>query len=259
MVFETLPGWNLNTSAFQISLQTFPEFAQSFVLDREIEVSEVGLAVSHAMIVQPEYFTTPLVDQWKYYVIEPNFGPHAFEVTTTIYRSTGGELVSDLIDVTTGFEKVFSTDSTVVMDKTIGYGQGWNGEPNVRIELGESVRLQKGGYLLVMSFSWEDRNVFLLRMFGRQAGTNTRAGYDQDQPGQCDYQPADDRYPVGRAYTGLGTDKWDKTAEGSVGFGTTFRPAMAKVSECVQIGQFSDTWNQGDINLALFGRSVMAD
>ena len=255
MVFETLPGRNLNTSTFQISLQTFPEFAQSFVLDREIEVSEVGLAVSHAMIVQPEYFTTPLVDQWKYYVIEPNFGPHAFDVTTTIYRSTGGELVSDLIDVTTGFEKVFSTDSTVVMDKTIGYGQGWNGEPNVRIELGEAVLLEEGGYFLVMSFSWEDRNLFTLRLFGRQAGDNIRSGYDQQNRGDCVYTPADDLYPVGRAYTGLGTTKWDKTAEGSIGFGMTFRPAMAKVSDCVKPGQFNDIWNQGDIDLTLFGRT----
>ena len=259
MVFENLPGLILNANAFQVSLQTFPELAQSLVLDRPIDVSEIRLSISHAMIVQPEYFSTPLVSQWQYYVIEPNFGPLTFDVTTTIYRSTGGELVSDFLDVTTGFEKVFSTDSTVVMDKTIGFGNGWNNQPNVSIDLGEGARLDAGAYLVNMSFSWEDRNIFTLRLFGRQAGDNMRSGYDQKNRGDCVYTPAEDMYPQGRAYTGLGTGPWDGTAEGSIGLGTTFRPAKAKVTDCVKPGQFNDIWNQGDIYLALVGRSVMAE
>ena len=254
IVFESIRLTDLNTSAFQINNQTFPEFAQSFVLDRGIDVSQVRLAVSHAMIVQPEYFTTPLVSQWKYYTIEPEFGPLDFDVTTTFYRATSSDLVSDLLDVSNGFEEVARSTSTARMEKTVGYGNGWTGDTNVSIDLGGSVRLDPGGYLVVMSFSWEDRSVFLLRMFGRQAGDNTRSGYDQDQPGECQYTPADDANPAGRAYTGLGVGTWDGTAEGSIGFGTTFRPAMAKVSDCVKPGQYQDIWNQGDVYLALFGR-----
>lgn len=254
IVFESIRLTDLNTSTFQINNQTFPEFAQSFVLDKSIDVSEVGLAVSHAMIVQPEYFTTPLVSQWKYYTTEPEFGPLSFDVTTTFYRASSGELVSDLLDVGDGFVEVARSTSTVTMEKTAGYGNGWTGDTNVAIVLEDTVRLDPGGYLIVMSFSWEDRSVFLLRMFGRQAGNNTRSGYDQDQPGECQYAPADDANPAGRAYTGLGVGKWDGTAEGSIGFGTTFRPAMAKVSDCIKPGQYQDIWNQGDVYLTLFGR-----
>ena len=257
VVFETIRTIDVNTSTFQISLQTFPEFAQSFVLERPIEVSQVRIAISHAMIVEPQYFSTPLVSQWKYYVTEPNFGPHTFDVTTAIYRSIGAEIVSDLVDVSDGFDVVARSSATVTMNATIGYN--WVGLPNVFIDLGDPVLLDPGRYIVVMSFSWEDRNVFLLRMFGRQAGENTRSGYDQDQPGRCDYFPAEDLYPESRAYTGLGSGKWDRTAAGSIGFGTTFRPAMAKVVECVQPGQFMDIWNQGDVYMALFGRPGLAE
>lgn len=254
VVFVSIPRGALNTSTFQINNQTFPEFAQSFVLDRSIDVSEVRIAVGHAMVVEPEYFTTPLVNQWKYYTTEPDFGPFEFDVTTTFYRATSGELVSDFLDVTQGFEEVMRSTSTVTMEKTLGFDWPLTVDTNVAIVLEDVVRLDPAGYLVVMSFSWEDRNVFLLRMFGRQAGSNTRLGYDQDQPGKCEYAPADDANPAGRAYTGLGVGRWDGTAQGSIGFGTTFRPAMAKVSECVSVGQFGEPWNQGDLYLVLFGR-----
>ena len=254
IVYSSIRLGDLNTSAFQVSMQTFPEFAQSFVLSQPLDVSEVQLAVSHAMIVQPSYFTTPLVDQWKHYTIEPAFGPLTFDVTTTFYEATTGELVVDLLDVTEGFDMVSSRSTRVTMEKTIGYGQGWTGEPNVRIDLGDSVRLEPGKYVVVMSFAWTDQSVFLLRLFGRQAGDNTRSGYDQDQPGDCEYTPAVDSNEQGRAYTGLGTTKWDGSAAGSIGYGTTFRPAMAKVTDCVEIGQYQDIWNQGDVYLTLYGR-----
>lgn len=254
VVFVSIPREALNTSTFQINNQTFPEFAQSFVLDRSIDVSEIRLAVGHAMIVQPEYFDAPFASQWKYYTTEPDYGPLDLDVTTAFYRVTTGELVSEFLDVTQGFDEVARSTSTVTMEKTLGFVGPLMVDTNVAIVLEDVVRLDPGGYLVVMSFSWEDRNVFLLRMFGRQAGNNTRLGYDQDRPGQCEYTPADDANPTGRAYTGLGVGRWDGTAEGSIGFGTTFRPAMAKVSECITVGQFGEPWNQGDVYLVLFGR-----
>lgn len=256
IVFESISLYDLNTSTFQVNNQTFPQFAQSFELDSTLDVTSVRLAMSMAMVVQPEYFTAPFVDQWKYYTTEPNFGPFTFDVTTTIYRTSTGELVSDLLDVTEGFDEVFRSTSTVRMDKTIGYGDGWTGETNVSIELGEAVRLDPGGHVVVMDFSWPDRTVFLLRMFGRQSGDNTRSGYDQDQPGDCEYAASDDANPTGRAYTGVGIGTWDGTADGTVGIGTRFRPAMAKVSECFSAGSYNDIWNQGDVYLVLFGRRV---
>ena len=249
---RTLSEQSRNTS-FQIALQEFPEIAQSIAVNETIEMNLLTTSVFGLNTVKPEFFSVPFNQKSKYEEAVFNFEPFDAKVSITILRSTSATLkpiLEESLDITSGFSvahqekvdvKVYSNTQSSV-----------NAPMNLEFRLGRPVVLERGNYLIIFGFEWLRLDVLTLRLWGQESGSNVGGGRSGNLDKKCTYTPTVDAYPAGSAYMGLGTRRWDGNSTTSIGFGTQFRLAAAKVSSCIVKGEWgNDIFNPGDLDLAL--------
>ena len=261
VVMETVRPEHTNTATFRVSAYDQPQIAQSFEVVWGTEVEAVQFGISYVMTVAPEnleaFFAASIPEKAKYYTTRFDYGPITFDINVDFYRSTGGDHLADMIDLSDGFELVDSMATTITVPKTQGFN--WNGKLNVEVPLGKTVVLKPDKYVTVLSFDWETPDLFQFWMIGRESGSNLRLRPDQsgEMSTKCSYSPSTDIFSSGRAYYGIGSGRgWDGTTN-KVPWGTRFRFATAKVSACTEIGvnvEPGGVWNQGDLALNLVGR-----
>ena len=254
--FRTLTNQTRNTS-FQIALQEMPEIAQSFVVSEEFDFNKVATGVYGLNTVKPEFFTVPFNQKSKYEESKFDFDPFDADVTVSIWRSdraSGAPVIEDSFDLASGFTQIFSSKVRGKVEKNSPVA---NLAPmNLELHLGRSVTLSRGVYVIVLGFQWSRLDVLTVRVWGQENGTNTVGGTSGDAVKNCTYTPTTDSYPEGRAYMGLGVQRWNGDPASSIGFGTRFRLATAKVTSCIVKGEWgNDIFNPGDLDIALIRSS----
>jgi hypothetical protein len=160
----------------------------------------------------------------------------------------GGQL-PEVIDMSTGFTEVYRE---VVTTRVIPNASPTNSAPmNTEILLSRSIALAAGSYGVVLGFRWSDLGILTVRFWGQESGTRVEGGKGGGLTKVCSYTPSADSYPEGRAYMGSGIQHWNGDPSSSVGFGSRFTPATAKVTACVVRGEWgNDIFNPGDLDLA---------
>lgn len=249
---RTLSEQSRNTS-FQIALQEFPEIAQSIAVNETIEMNLLTTSVFGLNTVKPEFFSVPFNQKSKYEEAVFNFEPFDAKVSITILRSTSTTfkpILEESLDITSGFSIVGQESVNV---RVYSNAQASANAPmNLDFRLGRPVVLERGTYLIIFGFEWSRLDVLTLRLWGQESGSNVGGGRSGNLEKTCTYTPTIDAYPAGSAYLGLGTRRWDGNPTTSIGFGTQFRLAAAKVSSCIVKGEWgNDIFNPGDLDLAL--------
>jgi hypothetical protein len=241
-----------NTS-FQIALQEMPEIAQSIVVAEAFEFNKVATSIYGLNTVKPEFFTVPFNQKSKFEEAKFSFDPFDAVVTVSVWKSNdvnGSPIVAETVDVASGFTSIFSERVKARIEQNSPISS--SAPMNLEILLGRPVTLERGSYLIVLGFEWTRLDVLTVRLWGQESGTNTAGGKSDDAVKNCTYTPIIDSYPNGKAYMGLGAGKWNGDPASSIGFGTRFRPATAKVTSCIVKGEWgNDIFNPGDLDIAL--------
>jgi hypothetical protein len=246
VVHRTLSDALRNTT-FQIALQQFPEIAQGIVLDSPISFNALQMSVFGLNTVKPEFFAVPFNQKSQYEEAKMTFDPFEAMVTVNVLRAPA---FGDAIDLSTGFESVHSERvATTIRPNTVPTASA---PMNLALQLSKKVELASGFYLIVLSFEWTNLEVLTVRLWGQESGINTAGGKGGDMTKVCTYTPTTDAYPQGRAYAGLGVRQWNGLSSSTIGFGTRFVPATAKVTACIVRGEWgNDIFNPGDLDIAL--------
>lgn len=252
VVFRTLTNATRNTS-FQIALQEMPEIAQSITLESALAFDKIAMSIFGVNTVKPQFFTVPFSEKSKYEESKFEFESFDASVAVTVLRAVTSDVLiptHDIVDVSTGFESVYSESVKVTVSKNQAIGS--SAPMNLEIPLSRTVDLVSGSYLLVFGFEWQRFDILTIRLWGQESGTNTAGGKGGDQVKICAYTPTPDAYPQGRAFSGLGLRRWNGDPSSSIGFGSRFRPATAKVTACIVKGEWgNDIFNPGDLDVAL--------
>jgi len=250
LVHRTLSNQTRNTT-FQIALQEFPEIAQGVTFEAAATFNVLQLSLYGLNTVKPEFFRVPFNQKSQYEEAVTTFEPFEATVTVSIWRATG---FPDSIDLGTGFSLVHTERVATTMASNTQVASA--ATMNVDLTLGKKIDVTAGSYLIVLGFEWKNLGVLTVRFWGQESGTNTAGGKGGDLTKNCSYVPTADAYPAGRAYAGLGIRSWNGQADSSIGFGTRFAPATAKVTACIVRGEWgNDIFNPGDLDLALLLRS----
>lgn len=246
MVHRTLSDALRNTT-FQIALQQFPELAQGIVLDSPISFNALQMSVFGLNTVKPDFFAVPFNQKSQYEESKMTFDPFEAVVTVNVLRAPA---FGDNIDLSQGFESVYSERvNTTIRPNTVPTASA---PMNLVLHLLKKVELAPGSYLIVLSFEWTNLEVLTVRLWGQESGTNSAGGKGGNLTKVCSYTPTVDAYPQGRAYAGLGVRQWNGLSSSSIGFGTRFVPATAKVTACIVRGEWgNDIFNPGDLDIAL--------
>lgn len=254
VVLRTLTNGMRNTS-FQISLQEFPEIAQGITVDVPLSFNVLQASVYGVNTVQPEFFRVPFNQKSQYERALTNFEPFDASVSVTIWRaSVGPSSLTESIDLAQGFIKVHSEN--VVSKVSPNTPSTLQAPMNLEMKLSQFVDLAPGAYVVVLGFEWKNLGILTVRLWGQESGANTVGGKGGGAVKACTYVPTPDAYSGGRAWAGLGITRWDGDPASSIGFGTKFVAATAKVTSCIVAGEWgNDIFNPGDLDLALVMRS----
>lgn len=253
VVLRTLTNQKRNTT-FQIALQEFPEIAQGIVVDAPITFNVLLASLYGLNTVQPEFFRVPFNQKSLYEKATTTFEPFDATVTVSVWRATSGVAAfTDTLDLTSGFTAVHQEAVPVTIKQ--------NPPPNmmapmsIEMKLSKSIDLAAGAYVIVLGFEWKNYGVLTIRLWGQESGTNTIGGKGGGAVKNCTYTPTQDAYPSGKAWAGLGVRRWNGDADSSIGFGSRFSLATAKVTACIVVGEWgNDIFNPGDLDIALVYR-----
>ena len=250
VVLRTLSNAARNTT-FQVSLQEFPEIAQGINVDAPLSFNVLQASVYGVNTVQPEFFRVPFNQKSQFEKASTTFEPYEASITVSIWRaSAGSSSLTESIDIAQGFSKVHS--ETVVSTVSPNNPPTLQAPMNLEMKLSRSVDLAPGAYVVVLGFEWKNFGILTVRLWGQESGTNTVGGKGGGAVKACTYTPTPDAYPAGRAWAGLGIRRWDGDPSSSIGFGTRFAAATAKVTSCIVAGEWgNDIFNPGDLDLAL--------
>jgi len=253
VVLRTLTNQKRNTT-FQIALQEFPEIAQGIVVDAPITFNVLLASLYGLNTVQPEFFRVPFNQKSLYEKATTTFEPFDATVTVSVWRSAAGAgSFTDSLDLASGFTSVHQEAVPVTIKQ--------NPPPNmmapmsIEMKLSKSIDLAAGAYVIVLGFEWKNYGVLTIRLWGQESGTNTVGGKGGGAVKNCTYTPTPDAYPSGKAWAGLGVRRWNGEPNSSVGFGSRFSLATAKVTACIVVGEWgNDIFNPGDLDIALVYR-----
>ena len=253
VVFRTLTDQKRNTT-FQISLQEFPEIAQGIVIDTPITFNVLLTSLYGLNTVQPEFFRVPFNQKSLFEKATTTFEPFDASVTVSVWRAAAGAgALTDTLDLTSGFTALHQEVVPVTIKQ--------NPPPNmmapmsIEMKLSKSIDLAAGAYVIVLGFEWKNYGVLTIRLWGQESGTNTVGGKGGGAVKNCTYTPTQDAYPSGKAWAGLGVRRWNGEPESSIGFGSRFSLATAKVTACIVVGEWgNDIFNPGDLDIALVRR-----
>jgi hypothetical protein len=235
-------------SYFGVSPTNFPELGQTFEVKKSISISRVQISptmISRAISI--DFFSG---EEYALDKVENKFSgkPIKARTTLTIYKWGGAGKPPEYFDLSQGFSQIHSQN----FKKPLAVGK-----PFV-LNLNKKVKLEKGIYFIVYGFNFPDKRIIEVRFAGQENGTNTMGGLNYDKPFDCKYKMTKDRSPGFMSYI---TDSKDrpKTGEfpGTVGFGTSFRRAVTKITECAVLGVYGNEnmiWNPGDLDLILHSR-----
>jgi hypothetical protein len=234
---------------FEINPVNFPEVGQTFQIKKSIKISQVEIrpimvsrVKSLDYFIEESYANDKVVNKWTDKPIKASS-------TVSLYKRDTSTPPGELFDLTEGFTLVHrqSFKKPIVI-----------GKPFV-LNLDKKIKLDKGVYFLVYGFQLPDKKIINIRFAAQENGSNTMGGANYDIPYTCKYKKTKDRTPGYMAYV---TDSKERPRTGdfpgSVGFGTSFRMAKAKISECHKVvgvfGGINMDWNPGDLDLILRGR-----
>jgi hypothetical protein len=253
VVLRTLSEAQRNTT-FQIALQEFPEIAQGIYVESPIAFNVVQTSLFGLNTVQPEFFRVPFNQKSLYEKSTTTFEPFDAAVIVTVWRAAGGlSAFTDSLDLSSGFTAVHQETVTTTMKQNTPVAM--RAPMNIELVLSKSVELTSGAYVVVLSFQWKNYGVLTVRLWGQESGTNTVGGKGGGAVKNCTYTPTPDAYPNGKAWAGLGVRRWNGEPDSSIGFGTRFSLATAKVTACIVVGEWgNDIFNPGDLDLALVRR-----
>lgn len=233
---------------FGVSPVYAPEIGQTFQVKKATTISRVEIRptmISRAKSI--DYF---IDEDYGLDKVENKFfdKPIKARTTLTIYKWGGTGKPPDYFDLSEGFAQIHRQN----------YKKPLNiGKPFI-LNLSKKIKLEKGIYFIVYGFNFPDKRILEVRFSGQENGSNTMGGYNYDKPFGCKYKMTKDKTPGFMVY---GTDAKDRSKTGSfpgtVGFGTSFRRSVTKVSECAVLGVFGDEnmiWNPGDLDLILHSR-----
>ena len=232
-LFQTLPLDSRN-SDFRAWPLRWPQLAQWVQIDEELSINEVVFRVGAAEVATPGWWSDN--SRWDL-VNYVDRGSLAIQAHVALWkRAEPGDPPADF-DLSSGFSLVAEASPT----KPIQLG-------TVTMKFPNTVSLTPGTYVLVIGFKTDDPDILMVFVDGQQSGNNRKDS--NGQPTQCDYTPTQDAYPSGAAYI---TSPINNSLVRGVQapFGTAFTRDKAKVIECVEIGRYSDVYNQGDLIVAL--------
>jgi len=235
-------------SFFGVNPTVAPELGQTFEVKKSTSISRVEIRPT--MISRVKSIDIFLGEDYTLDKVDNRFSdkPLKTRTTLTIYKWNGPGKPPEFFDLSQGFSEIHR--QTYKKPLVVG-------KPFV-LNLNKKVNLQKGIYFVVYGFTFSDKKIIDVRFAGQENGSNTMGGLNYDQPFDCKYKRTKDRTPGFSAYITDARDR-QKTGEfpGTVGFGTLFRRAVTKISECAALGVYGNEnmiWNPGDLDLILHSR-----
>lgn len=244
----SLPDTNTGVG-FQYGHHTWSQIGQSFVVDRAINLESLVFLV-------PAFTTTPDLDVY-YRTPEPD--NHAMEIydytaeipmrlRLSVWKSPNSIPLLNDVDTSRDLRLVHTqaTEHVIVA-----------GVP-VEISASSPLALDPGSYLITIRLEATTevarRRIITIWVSGNHSGSATRGKYDRSDEKSCSYTRGPDIYPNGKAYKSEFLEPYVDWQSGpSRNYSTLFTEHRAKVVECVQIGNYADIFNEGDLVMELRG------
>lgn len=252
VVYQTLPASKEN-AFFDITTLYHPQVGQSLTVTRPMTWTSVEMGTFQVKLVRDAKAFQWLVDgkyDEKWFISHMRNYSVKARVTVEIWRQDTDGPIADQVDLATGFTRVHTSTS----QRTIPIGA------RVQFPIKGGVRVEPGRYFAVVGLRFSDAKVFNLRFTGQENGTNTKGGYNHDQPisPECaDYAMTKDAHPGGQAYRPMSNSQ-PKPPTWLAPFGTAFGAVDTKVAMgCNMDGNYDPNdqiWNPGDLTMAFRGR-----
>lgn len=252
VVYQTLPASKEN-AFFDISTLYHPQVGQSLTVTRPMTWTAVEMGTFQVKLVRDTKVFQWLVDgkyDEKWFISHMRDFSVKARVTVEVWRQVGDGPIGDQVDLTADFTRVHTSTS----QQRIPIGA------RVEFPIRGGVRVEPGRYFAVVGLRFTDPKVFNLRFTGQENGSNTKGGYNHDQPisPECaEYKMTNDAHPGGQAYRPMSNTQ-PKPPTWLAPFGTTFEAVDTKVAMgCNMDGNYDPNdqiWNPGDLTMAFRGR-----
>lgn len=244
-------GWlpDTNTLGYQYGHHTWSQIGQSFVFDRAMNLESLVFLVAAFTTVSDidTYNRTPepdnhAMENYDYVAEVP------MRLRLSIWKSRNPAALLDDVETSRDVQMVHTQASDhVIVAQT-----------PVEISMSSPVVLDPGSYLITIRLEataeFVQRRILTLWVSGVHSGSATRGMYDRSTEKSCSYKRGTDIYPNGKAYKSVFLEPYVDWRSGpSRNYSTLFTEHRAKVSDCIQTGNFADIFNEGDLVMELRG------
>jgi hypothetical protein len=241
IVFQTVPkGSNLN-SYFELHPKLFPQMAQTIQIDKPLKFSSMSMLPNHLKIAKSDeiFESTFKADyQWSnedFLIFDDNYTVNT-SWFVSIYRWTKSGEIPNNLNLEDGFELIHEqrSEESMTLNNIFSF------------DIRPAIELDAGKYVILLGSIIHEKNLMIIRFAGQQNGSNTKGGYDNNEPTNCKYTPTEDLTPYSKNYRGISTQKTESVI-GTVGFLKKFEVARTKVGECDLSSNM--VWNSGDVQI----------
>lgn len=244
-------GWlpDTNTLGYQYGHHTWSQIGQSFMFDRAMNLESLVFIVAAFTTVSDidTYNRTPepdnhAMENYDYVAEVP------MRLRLSIWKSRNAAALLDDVETSREVQMVHTQASDhVIVAQT-----------PVEISMSSPVVLDPGSYLITIRLEataeFVQRRILTLWVSGVQSGSATRGMYDRSTEKSCSYKRGTDIYPNGKAYKSVFLEPYvDWRSAPNRNYSTLFTEHRAKVSDCIQTGNFADIFNEGDLVMELRG------
>jgi len=244
LVFQTVPGGGILNSFFELHPRLFPEMAQSIEIIKPIKVSSMSMLPNHLKIAKSdEIFESHFKDDYQWSNDDFHMYNEGYTINTSwfvsIYKWNKNTEIPDDLYLEDGFELIHEqrTEESLTLNKIFNF------------DIHPTLELEPGKYVIVLGSIIEEKNLLTIRFAGQQNGSNTKGGYDNNEPTDCKYQPVRDLTPSTKNYRGFFPEKTDSVID-TTGFNKYFEITRTKVGECDSSSNM--IWNSGDVQINFY-------
>jgi len=254
---RTMPNYNFNsgwlpdtnTLGYQYGHHTWSQIGQSFVFDRAMNLESLVFSVAAFTTVSDidTYNRTPepdnhAMENYDYVAEVP------MRLRLTVWKSRNSAALLDDVETSRDVQMVHTQASDHVIVA----------QAPVEIVMSSPLALDPGSYLITIRLEATSevvqRRILTLWVSGVHSGSATRGKYDRSTEKSCSYKRGTDIYPNGKAYKSVFLESYvDWRSAPNRNYSTLFTEHRAKVSDCIQSGNFADIFNEGDLVMELRG------
>jgi len=244
LVFQTVPSGGVLNSYFELHPRLFPEMAQSIEITKPIKVSSMSMLPNHLKIAKSdEIFESTFKENYPWSNDDFHIYNEGYTINTSwfvsIYKWNKKTEIPVNLNLEDGFDLIHEqrTEESLTLNKIFNF------------DIRPTVELEPGKYVILLGSIIEEKNLLAIRFAGQQNGSNTKGGYDNNEPTDCKYQPVRDLTPNTKNYRGFFPGKAD-SVKGTTGFSKNFEITPTKVFECDSSTNM--IWNSGDVQINFY-------